>query len=57
MIRTVFVSDGQRRHRSMLKSQIIINRFLYRFSKISSEIQKVGISGCIKKRSFTGTFF
>jgi hypothetical protein len=30
---------------------------LYRFSKISSEIPKVGISGCRKKRSLNGTFF
>ena len=26
-------------------------------SKISSEILKVGINGCRKKRSFNGTFF
>jgi hypothetical protein len=30
---------------------------LYRFSKISSEIRKAGISGCRKKRSKDGTFF
>jgi hypothetical protein len=30
---------------------------LYRFSKISSEIYKDGISGCRKKPSNNGTFF
>jgi hypothetical protein len=31
--------------------------YLYRFSKINSEIRKGGISGCRKKRSYNGTFF
>ena len=36
---------------------ITARHLLYRFSKILSEIPKVGISDCRKKRSFIGTFF
>jgi len=39
------------------KADRFLTTTLYRFSKISSEIRKAGISGCRKKRSINGTFF
>ncbi len=49
-----FTTDGRVKINS---PHITSLHHLHRFSKINSEIRKVGISGCRKKRSNNGTFF